>query len=254
MGKVNRSLNYKIAMTGVFGALSVVLAITPIGFIQIPGTFISITIMHIPAILAACTAGLVPGIGVGLVFGLTSLIRTAMSGGGANPFFLNPLVSVLPRMLFPVVVWAVYKALDLIPHMPRAVSGAVSAAFGTFCHTLFVMGAIYIFYGQTLLGGMAQTFARFGFALDLTAFKGFIAVMACTLLTNGLWEIAGAAVLTAAVLGPLYAVQNKKSKLTKLEESEASGSDEAVSENVSENACESASENALTQEKSSENE
>lgn len=223
MQKVNRSLNYKIAMTGVFSALSVVLALTPIGYITIPGTFISITIMHIPAILAALTAGLIPGISVGAVFGITSLIRTAMNGGGANPFFLNPMVSVLPRMIFPIVAWAIFKALNAIPKMPKIISGAVGSAVGTFAHTALVMFGIYAFYGQTILAGMSATFEKFGFAQEmLSGANGYFAVMACTLLTNGFFEIAAAVVLCAAVLGSIYAVQNRKSKISKLEETEDS--------------------------------
>lgn len=225
MPTTNRSLNYKIAMTGVFSALSVVLALTPVGYIQIPGTFISITIMHIPAILAAITAGLGPGIAVGAVFGITSLIRTAMSGG-ANPFFVNPAVSVLPRMLFPIAAWAIFKAFNAIPKMPKVISGAFSAAIGTFVHTALVMFAIYAFYGSMLIEGMAQTFEKFGFAgWNLTGFNGYAAIMACTLLTNGFFEIIAAVIICVVVLGSIYAVVNRKSKITKL--SEAEGDDDS---------------------------
>lgn len=219
MPKVNQSLNYKIAMTGIFGALSVVLAVTPIGFITIPGTFISITIMHIPAILAAVTAGLVPGVGVGLIFGVASLIRTAMNGGGANPFFLNPLVSVLPRMIFPLIAWGIYRLLNLIPKMPRVISGGIAAAFGTFFHTLLVMGAIYLLYGETLVSGMGATLANFGIDVaNISSMKIFIGIMTVTLATNGVWEIVAATVLAVAVLGSMYAVQNRKSRLSKFED------------------------------------
>ncbi len=219
MPKTNASLNFKIAMTGVFAALSVVLALTPIGYIVIPGTFISITIMHVPAILAALTAGLGPGISVGFVFGLTSLIRAAVNGGGSNPFFLNPLVSVLPRMIFPIAAWVIFKIFNSIPKMPKAVSAAFASAAGTFVNTALVMLAIYLFYGQTLISGMTETFEKFGFnILDLSGFKGYYAIMACTLLTNGFFEIIAAMIICIAVVTSIYAIKNKKSKITRLEE------------------------------------
>ena len=252
MPTTNSSLNYKIAMTGVFSALSVVLALTPVGYIQIPGTFISITIMHIPAILAAITAGLGPGIAVGAVFGITSLIRTAMSGG-ANPFFVNPAVSVLPRMLFPIAAWAIFKAFNAIPKMPKVISGAFSAAIGTFVHTALVMFAIYAFYGSMLIEGMAQTFEKFGFAVDYISiiFRIHLAIrnsetyfgqgikanfieshtinpliiMDCTFYTKGFFEIIAAVIICVVVLGSIYAVANRKSKITKL--SEAEGDDDS---------------------------
>ncbi len=215
MEKRNKELNYRLAMTGVLGALSIILSITPLGYISLGG-FINITTMHIPAILAVLTAGLAPGICVGLIFGLSSLIRTTMMGGGAAPFFMNPLVSVLPRMLFPIAVWAVYKLLNLIPKMPKVISGAVASGIGTFMHTLLVMGAIYILYGQSLLEGMTNVLQNLGYDISsLSAIGGFIAIMIGTLATNGIWEIIAAIILTAAVQSSIYAATNKKSKLSK---------------------------------------
>ena len=225
---INQSRNYKLAVTGVLGALSVVLAVTPLGYIQLGG-LINITIMHIPAILAALTAGLIPGIAVGTVFGLTSLIRSIMMGGAANPFFLNPLVAVLPRMLFPIAVWAINKGFSSIPHMPRTVSGAISAAFGTLAHTMLVMLSIYIFYGAKLMEGLASTFAKIGFDVsNIGPVGGYFAVIAAMEVTNGFWEIIGAVVIVAAVLGSMYAVSSHKSKLSKLEDDETETSAEVT--------------------------
>ena len=72
--KDNKSLNFEVAVTGIFGALCIVLSVTPFGFIQIGP--LALTIMHIPVIAATVLGGLIPGVGVGLVFGISSLIRT----------------------------------------------------------------------------------------------------------------------------------------------------------------------------------
>lgn len=74
-----------------------------------------------------------------------------MLGAAASPFFMNPLVAVLPRLLFPVAVWGIFTLLNFIPHMPKIISVAFSAALGTFIHTVLVMGAIFIFYGNIFL-------------------------------------------------------------------------------------------------------
>ncbi len=216
--KINQSLNYKLAVTGVLGALSIVLALTPLGYIQLGGLIV-ITVMHIPAILSTLTAGLVPGIAVGTIFGLTSLIRAVMTGGGGNPFFMNPLVSVLPRMLFPIAVYYINKAFCLIPHFPKTVAASLSAAFGTLCHTMLVMLSIYIIYGEALMQGLSQTFQKFGFDMaGFNAVTGYFAMISVMELTNGLWEILGAVVIVTAVMGSMYAVSGRKSKLSKLEE------------------------------------
>ena len=101
------SKNYKLALTGLFSALCVLLSITPLGYIKLG--FINITILHIPVILAAVLGGLGPALITGLIFGLTSCIRSNMAG---TPFFGNPLCSVLPRVLFALSAWAIYTALS----------------------------------------------------------------------------------------------------------------------------------------------
>lgn len=218
--KVNQELNYKLAVTGVFGALSIVLSLTHLGFISLGG-LLTITIMHIPTILVTIMAGLVPGLGVGLIFGISSLINTA-TGGAANPFFLNPCVSIVPRLLIPVVTYFIYKALNCIFKMPKVISGSISAAFGTLTNTVFVMLAIYIFYGKDLVAGMSGALTKIGFDVsNLSAVKGYFAILACTLLTNGIWEIIGAVVICAAVLSSMYLVKNRKSKIHQMEEDES---------------------------------
>lgn len=209
--KNRQSLNYKIAMTGIFGALSIILALTPIGYIQIGA--LAITIMHIPTILATLTAGLVPGLFTGLIFGISSLVKAATSGNASNIFFVNPLVSVLPRVIFPIAVWGFFKLLNLIPRMPKTVSGGIAAAAGTLVHTLLVLGALVIFYGKDL--GLKSG----------EMLSGFFAFVAATLATNGLWEVVSASVLSVIVLGAIYGINSRKSKISKLEDSDAGNSD-----------------------------
>ena len=108
MNNNSLSTNKKIALTGAFSALIIVLGITRLGMISISPT-ISLTIMHIPVLLAAMIAGLGGGITTGAVFGIFSLILAATSPTGAlDPLFVNPLCSVLPRILLGVVIWALF--------------------------------------------------------------------------------------------------------------------------------------------------
>ncbi len=212
------STNYKIAMTGAFSALSIVLAFTPLGYIQLFGT-IQITLMHIPVILVTTIAGLVPGIITGLVFGLTSLIKNLTLGASASIFFLNPLISVLPRMLFPISVWAIYKGLLKVKFIPKIISGTVSAIIGTFCHTFFVMGAIFLIYHDTIVPLYVNAAKKIGFDMALLSEPGkFLAILASTLITNSLLEMLTAGILTASVFSSIYIAGKRKSKLSELEE------------------------------------
>lgn len=204
-------------MTGIFSALSILLSFTPLGYIQLGGA-ITITLMHIPVILVTVIAGLIPGIAVGLVFGLSSLIRTVMSGAAAGPFFLNPLVSVVPRLLFPVAVRAIFLLLNAIPRLPKVISASFAAAAGTFIHTVLVMGAIFLFYQDIFLGIIRGAIEKLGFnPEELSDGKAFLAVIATTMLTNGFLEILAAVIFTAAVTGSIYAAHSRKSKISQFE-------------------------------------
>lgn len=193
--------NYKLALTGLFSALCILLSVTPLGYIKLG--FINITILHIPVILAAILGGFWPAVVTGLVFGLTSCIRSNMAG---TPFFGNPLCSVLPRLLFAISVWAIYKGLSKIPFMKKALAGAVTAAVGTFLHTFYVMTMVFILFSETLLGGMKITEG---------GLRGYFIMLGVMYGTNGIWEIIGATIITAAVLGAIFIAANGKSKLSR---------------------------------------
>lgn len=208
------SVNYKLAMTGLFAALSVILYITPIGNIQVGP--LAITTMHVPVILATILAGLVPGLATGFIFGLTSFIRSLLMG---NLFFANPLIAIPPRLLIPVVTFAVFRLLLLIPHIPKTVAGALSAAFGTLTNTVFVMLFIYVVYGKTLLESLASKLLSAGYDINaLSGIKGYGAILLVTISTNGIWEILAAMVLTAAVLAGIYGASKKRAKLRAIKE------------------------------------
>ncbi|MGI6633153.1 MAG: ECF transporter S component [Bacillota bacterium] len=98
----------QIAFAGVLGAITIVLGSTPIGFIQIPP--VSITIMHIPTIIAGVLQGPVIGGAVGAMFGAFSMWQAQTS---VNPMdkliFSNPLIAVVPRILVGVVAYYVFR-------------------------------------------------------------------------------------------------------------------------------------------------
>ena len=62
----------KMAIIGVLAAISIMLSMTPLGFIPIGPT--NATIMHIPVIIGAIVEGPLVGIPVGFIFGATSLL------------------------------------------------------------------------------------------------------------------------------------------------------------------------------------
>lgn len=97
----------KMAIVGVLGGLSVMLGLTPLGFIPVGPT--RATIMHIPVIIGAIMEGPIVGGLIGLIFGLSSMFQAATNPTPVSFVFLNPLVSILPRVLIGIVAHYVYK-------------------------------------------------------------------------------------------------------------------------------------------------
>lgn len=191
--------NRKLALTGAFSALVIVLGITKLGLIPI-GATASITILQIPLILICMLAGLGEGLFVGAVFGIMSLIQAAMSPNGVlDPMFVNPLCSVLPRMLTAVVAYVFWKALNYIPHMPKTVSAGITGFLATVAHTMLVIGCIYIFKGADIKEAMGGI--------------GYFALIGA-LLFNAVLEATASTVVCAAVYAGLFFAGNKKSKMS----------------------------------------
>jgi uncharacterized membrane protein len=130
----------KIVITGILGAISVFLGLTRWGFIPwLSGA--SLTIMHIPVIIGAVLEGPVVGLAIGLIFGVFSLIQAGVAASGPGDLiFLNPLISILPRLFIGPVAWLVWMGLKKWP-----VAGLVAAGVtGSLTNTILVLGMIGI--------------------------------------------------------------------------------------------------------------
>lgn len=208
--------NYKIAVTGALAALTVILGFTGLGYIRI-NPAVNYTILHIPTILAAILAGPFYGAAVGFCFGLTSLIQSAINPTSIlAPFIVNPLVSVVPRMLIGIVAGFSFKALSSIPFTQKAKNalslpfGIICAYLGSFSNTVFFFGSIFLIYAKKFTEAM-------GGKTVLVVALGAVPAVAV--------EATIAAVLVALVLSGLGIARSKKrSKLS--EESETEGAEE----------------------------
>ncbi|HDQ15112.1 MAG TPA: ECF transporter S component, partial [Sediminispirochaeta sp.] len=88
----------KIVVAGAMSAIAIFLGATRLGFIPwFAGA--SLTIMAVPVIIGAILEGPVVGFVIGLIFGVFSLIQAAVAPQGpTDVWFVDPLVSVLPRL------------------------------------------------------------------------------------------------------------------------------------------------------------
>lgn len=99
----------RMSIIGILGAISIVLGMTPLGFIPVGPT--RATIMHIPVIIGAIMEGPIVGGVVGLIFGLFSIFQAITNPTPVSIVFYNPIVSVLPRVLIGITTYYTYSTL-----------------------------------------------------------------------------------------------------------------------------------------------
>lgn len=101
-----------IAILGLFIALMAVLAFVPyIGFIPLTPA-ISLSIVHLPAIVGTLVLGFKKGMILSLAFGILSFIRAFTPMGVADVTFQNPLIAILPRLFIAPGAYGVYKLMQ----------------------------------------------------------------------------------------------------------------------------------------------
>lgn len=131
----------QLTVAGMLASISAILGLTGYGFIPLPT--IKATIMHIPVIIGAILEGPTVGMMVGLLFGLFSIFQNMTAPNILSFALLNPLVSVVPRILIGLMAYYCYK---LVPARNDSFRIGVGAAVGSLTNTAGVMGMIYILY------------------------------------------------------------------------------------------------------------
>ena len=135
-----------------------VMGMTGIGFIPLP--VIKATTMHIPVILGAVLLGPSAGAVLGGLFGLCSIWANTTTPGllsfAFSPFMTTEgLIGVLKslwialgcRILFGLVAGWLWKVVRKLAKQDY-IALPVTAAAATICHTIFVMGSIYLLLAQ----------------------------------------------------------------------------------------------------------
>ena len=147
-----------MATLAMFCGLLLVMGATGIGFIPLP--VIKATTMHIPVILGAILLGPAAGAILGGVFGLCSIWANTTSPGllafAFSPFMTTEgLPGVLKslwialgcRILLGVIAGWLWRGLKKVLKQDY-LALSVTAAVSTICHTILVMGSIYLLLAQ----------------------------------------------------------------------------------------------------------
>ena len=188
-----RQKTRKLVVAGMLSGITMVLGLTPLGIIPIGP--LNATILHVPVIIGAVLEGPVVGFVVGLIFGLFSLYRAAVGGSVLAPLFLNPVVTILPRVLIGPVAYYVYRGLTHLTKK-RALPEGAAAVAGTLTNTVGVMGLIFILYAGEYADLMGLSREGVGLAiLSASAVNGvpecILAAVVTTAVVLAVWKLTG---------------------------------------------------------------
>ena len=155
----NRQRLMMITTLGLLMAMIIMMTYIPnLGYITTG--ILSITIIHIPVIIGAILVGPIGGLVLGATWGITSWHYATMLGTPEAAIFVNPLVSIVPRIFVGLIIS--YSALGLrklikaefARHLIVAIIGALS-------NTVLVLSAIFLFASSGLVTfnqGLANIF------------------------------------------------------------------------------------------------
>jgi uncharacterized membrane protein len=145
----------KIAIAGVLSAVEIVLGITGLGLIMLPFGA-AVTILQVPAIIGAVLEGPLVGFFIGLLFGIFSIIQSALVG--ATPidmaFVSYPFLAIIPRALIGPAAWLVYAlvtgrirkgAEHTVKPAVELCGAALGAAAGSLTNTVLVLSGLGLF-------------------------------------------------------------------------------------------------------------
>lgn len=174
---------YNLTLMAIMSALVIAMTVIPYtGYISY-GSIFEITTLHIVVILSAVTLGWKGGAFVGGVWGVSCMLRAL-----TNPFwidFVNPLISLLPRIAVGVVAALSFACLVKFK-VNKYVSATVSAFLATATNTILVLLALNYFGGSVSKG----FFETFGTILKkLVSINGVIELTLAMLLIPVLYRV-----------------------------------------------------------------
>lgn len=166
---------------------------------NIPVGPLSITTMHVTVIIAAIVVGPVDGAIIGGVWGILTWVRAFVTPSSplAPLVMINPLVSVVPRIMIGLVAGYLYRWLARLSKQPR-LAMILAGIAGSLTNTGLVLGAIAIFYRTP---AVARAYGV-NVAHLLPALETIMA-------TNGLAELVFAAIVVPLVAYPVLEVRRR---------------------------------------------
>ncbi|MDO4902881.1 MAG: ECF transporter S component [Limosilactobacillus sp.] len=166
---------------------------------NIPIGPLSLTTLHVTVIVSAVVLGPVDGAIIGATWGILTWVRAFMAPSSplAPLVMVNPLVSVLPRILIGFVAGYLYRWLSKITN--GRLSMVIAAIAGSLTNTILVIGFIYLFYRTPAVAH------AYGVNVD-----HLLIALGTIVATNGTCELILAAIATPLISIPLLKIRPNK--------------------------------------------
>lgn len=173
----------KLILAGMLLALMIAMEALGIGILPLPGA--KATILHLPVVIGTVTGGLAVGLILGTAFGVISFVNALTKPVLLSPFFLNPMISIVPRMLIPVAVYAGYMLLRRAKKQDLRLF--VAGALGSIANTFFVISILLLIYTNDLAATLKiEPSAVFGWGAGVALINGVPETLISAFLT---WAI-----------------------------------------------------------------
>ncbi len=176
-----------ICIDAMFLAIILIMTFTPLGFITLFGV-VSNTLIHIPVLIGALLLGKKRGLLYGTFFGFASFFKALISPVGLlDPFFVNPLISILPRMLFGYGSGIVFDLIKKLKFRFQITLVYLSSFLLTIFHsllTLSILGIVYFESINNLIEGYYSSILLFisGVLLSNGIIEGILALVSVPLI------------------------------------------------------------------------
>jgi uncharacterized membrane protein len=203
----NREKIKSIVIDALFLAVMTIFTFVPyLGYITV-GPLLSFTTMHLFVLLGAILFGRKKGALYGFFFGVLSLIKAIQYPSTLDYFALDPMISVVPRVLFGLIAGLVFDFLKKFISQKtfNALSYFLCGAF-TLLHSVLFLLAFYIFAVNNALG-MADLLGLKEMIDSLNAtYGGFMVFVGTYIGIGAIFEIIGAALVVPSLYILVYNV------------------------------------------------
>lgn len=148
-----------LTLTAILIAVTLIFGFTPIGYIATPFGIV-ITLMCLPVIIGTLTLGWKAGIALAALFAVTSIAKIPTDVFGPTLLAANPVLLmvniIVPRLLIPLVVALVYRAMHSKKELLNIGAAAVA---GSLTNTVLYLGFLYAFFSGIVAGGIILSVA-----------------------------------------------------------------------------------------------